>query len=75
MASTSDRYAGVSRDELIQEIETLRTRERRFSMIVGLAKDAIVCIDGAERIVLFNRGAEETFGYKADEVVVIELQP
>jgi PAS domain S-box-containing protein len=69
MASTGDKYAGASRDELIEEIETLRTREMRFSMIVGLAKDAIVCVDGAERIVLFNRGAEEAFGYDADEVL------
>ncbi len=69
MASTGDEYAGASRDELIEEIESLRTRERRLSMIVGLAKDAIVCIDGAERIVLFNRGAEEAFGYGADEIL------
>ena len=69
MSPESDRYAGASRDELIEEIESLRARETRFSMIVGLAKDAIVCVDGAERIVLFNRGAEEAFGYDADEVL------
>jgi len=38
-------------------------------MIVGLAKDAIVCVNSAQRIVLFNRGAEEAFGYDADEVL------
>ncbi len=69
MAPTGDTYPGASRDELIEEIESLRRRELRFSMIVGLAKDAIVCVDGAERIVLFNRGAEETFGYDVDEVL------
>ena len=69
MASTGDNYAGASRDQLIEEIETLRARAERFSMIVGLAKDAIVCVDSAERIVLFNRGAEEAFGYDADEVL------
>ncbi len=69
MASTGDKYAGVSRDELIEEIETLRARETRLSRIIGLAKDAIVCVDSAERIVLFNRGAEEIFGYNTDEVV------
>jgi PAS domain S-box-containing protein len=69
MAPTGHEYAGTSREELIEEIESLRTRERRLSMIVGLAKDAIVCIDGAERIVLFNQGAEEAFGYDADEVL------
>jgi len=69
MVSTGDKFAGASRDALIEEIETLRARAERFSMIVGLAKDAIICVDGAERIVLFNRGAEEAFGYDAEEVL------
>ena len=69
MASSGDTYAGASRDELIEQIETLRARESRYSMIVGLAKDAIVCIDDTECIVLFNHGAEEAFGYDADEVL------
>ena len=47
----------------------MHEREARFSLIVEIAKDAIICIDSAERIVLFNRGAEEVFGYKADEVM------
>ena len=69
MSPESDRYAGATRDELIEEIVSLRAREMRSSMIVGLARDAIVCIDSAECIVLFNRGAEEAFGYDADEVL------
>ena len=69
LAFTGDTYAGASRKQLIEEIVSLRAREMRFSMIVGLAKDAIVCVDSAERIVLFNRGAEEAFGYDADEVL------
>lgn len=69
MTTKGAQYSGRSRDQLIEEIEVLRAREMRFSMIVGLAKDAIVCIDGAERIVLFNRGAEDAFGYEADEVL------
>lgn len=69
MSLSGDKYAGASRDELIEELEALRAREMRLSMIVGLAKDAIVCVDGAERLVLFNRGAEEVFGYDADEVL------
>ncbi len=44
MSPESDSYAGATRDELIEEIETLRAREMRSAMIVGLAKDAIVCI-------------------------------
>ncbi|NIR62172.1 MAG: PAS domain S-box protein [Gammaproteobacteria bacterium] len=41
----------------------------RSRLIVELAKDAIVCADGSERIVLFNRGAEETFGYTATQAI------
>src|SRR5690606_27705090 len=37
--------------------------------IVALANDAIIVVDEAHRIALFNRGAEEIFGYTADEAI------
>src|SRR4051812_4252341 len=37
--------------------------------IVQLASEGIISIDEAQRIHLFNRGAEEIFGYAADEVL------
>lgn len=37
--------------------------------ILNLATDAIVSVDTAQRIVLFNRGAEEMFGYAAHEAL------
>jgi PAS domain S-box-containing protein len=43
--------------------------EARFENILRMAADAIVAIDEDQRITLFNRGAEETFGYRADEVL------
>jgi PAS domain S-box-containing protein len=36
--------------------------------LVDLAEDAILTVDESHRIVLFNRGAERTFGYAAAEV-------
>ena len=43
--------------------------EKRFSSIVSLASDAIVTIDEERRITLFNRGAEQAFGYTQAEVL------
>lgn len=40
-----------------------------YEGIIALAADAIVSTDSAQRIVLFNHGAEEIFGYHAREVL------
>lgn len=47
----------------------LRPAEVLFSEIVSLASDAIIIIDADRHILLFNRGAEEIFGYAAAEVL------
>jgi PAS domain S-box-containing protein len=49
--------------------EELRNSQTRFSGIVSIADDAIICIDGNQRITLFNQGAEKIFGYSAEEVL------
>ncbi|MDH5669401.1 MAG: PAS domain S-box protein, partial [Nitrospira sp.] len=49
--------------------QQLETSEARFSGMVQMADDAIISIDDAQRIVVFNRGAETIFDYTAEEVV------
>lgn len=46
----------------------------RFERIVEIAADAIISMDQNGRIVLFNRGAEEIFGYTRQEVLGEPLQ-
>lgn len=47
----------------------LRNVERRVTDILESAMDSIVTIDGMQRIVGFNRAAEETFGWRRDDVL------
>jgi PAS domain S-box-containing protein len=48
---------------------TLRESEERFGAVVGSAMDAIIALDGRQRIVLFNAAAERMFGCKAGEAL------
>ena len=37
--------------------------------IVGIAADAIICMDASQRVTFFNDGAEKIFGWTAEEIV------
>ncbi|MEW6350969.1 MAG: PAS domain S-box protein [Thermodesulfobacteriota bacterium] len=54
---------------LADALEGLRSSEERLSAIIKNASDAIVSVDRAGNVILWNDSAAETFGYSADEVI------
>jgi PAS domain S-box-containing protein len=62
-------FSGRRNPQTLDSDEALRLSQARFERIVEIAVDAIICVDEAQSIVLFNRGAEQTFGYSRDEVL------
>ena len=49
--------------------DALRVSEAKFSGIVNISADAIVSIGADHRIIHFNHGAEEIFGWSAVEMI------
>jgi PAS domain S-box-containing protein len=67
----SDSYSAV-RDFLTMppsKADARKLTDFLLADIVGIAADAIICIDEEQRITLFNDGAEQIFLWKADEVM------
>lgn len=54
---------------LEQEFQAQNTELASIRQAVEISVDAIIAIDGDQRVTLFNTGAEEIFGYTASEVV------
>jgi two-component system sensor kinase FixL len=52
-----------------QALRTLQLSEARWQAILDTARDAIICIDRRGCVTLFNRAAEDIFGYAASEVL------
>ncbi len=60
----------VKMNECLQSELVERQRvQAQFKGIVEIASDAIICIDNNQCITLFNRGAENIFGYSVSEVL------
>jgi PAS domain S-box-containing protein len=51
----------------------LRLSEAKFSGIVSIAADAIISVDTNQRILVFNEGAEQIFGYSKQEMLGASL--
>lgn len=55
--------------QLQEREEALRASESRFEGILSIAADAIITADADQRILHFNWGAEQIFGYVAAEII------
>jgi len=56
-------------DRTSAALRSLELNEVRWQAILDTARDAIICIDDAASVTLFNRAAEAIFGYEAGEVL------
>lgn len=55
-------------EQKVAEAE-LQTSEQKFSGIMANVADSVITIDKTGTILSFNKSAEKTFGYSADEVI------
>jgi PAS domain S-box-containing protein len=55
--------------ERVQSDEALRVSEARFSGILAVSPDAIISMDGALRIMLWNDGAKQIYGYSQTDAI------
>lgn len=65
LARTFNAMAGA----LSRREADLRDAQTRLSDILNIAADGIIVVDSAQRVILFNKGAETIFGYRAQEVL------
>jgi PAS domain S-box-containing protein len=49
--------------------QKLKESEAKFSEIVSISADAVIAVDQERRITIFNKGAEQIFGYSQTEAI------
>jgi PAS domain S-box-containing protein len=60
---------GSASRRIESQTEEIRRSEERIRDLVNAATDGIISINKAGRVVLFNKAAEQIFGYSASEIV------
>jgi PAS domain S-box-containing protein len=55
--------------QLLTAMDDLKLSEARFRSVAQTAQEAIVTVDGDERIVFWNPAAENLFGFKRDQIM------
>ena len=70
------RFLITVRDNSAQRDAMVRNKEAHLLMsrILAVAPDAIISVDGAQKIIFFNLTAEKMFGYSAEEVMGRRLE-
>jgi PAS domain S-box-containing protein len=69
-------YTVILRDitERLQAVERHARLAARLSGLLDSAMDAIITVDAKQRIVLYNRAAERTFGWTSEEAIGAPLE-
>ena len=66
-------YRTSLEEQIKQRTKELVISQSRLSGIMETAEDAIISVNSAQQILIFNKGAEKIFSYSTDEVLGKQL--